>query len=122
MANEEARDVISAVQDDPMFQTNVSNMIRYMRFVGIWYIIFGAIYCLGIITAIIGVPIIIMGVRAREAADAFNRYSESSAFQDLSKAIERQTRFFFIQYVLMIIGLVVIGIYILVFIGSLGSY
>jgi len=88
-----------------------------MRFIGIYNIILGAIYCLGIISAIIGIPIIIMGIRLREAADAFNRYSSSNAFQDLSTAVERQTRSFFILYVLLIIGLVFIGIYILVFIG-----
>ena len=114
MTNEEPKEVTPAVQADPMFQTNMSNMTRYMGFVGIVIIIWGVFNCLGIITAIIGVPLIIMGIRVREAADAFKRYSLSSAFQDLSQAVERLTRFFFIQYVLMIISLVITGLYILI--------
>lgn len=116
MVNDEPRDVTSTGKNDPMFQADVSKMTRYMRFIGICNIIFGAIYCIGIITAIIGVPVIIMGLRLREAADSFNRYTLSNTFQDLSNAVDRQTRFFFIQYVFLIIGLVLIGIYILVFI------
>jgi beta-lactamase regulating signal transducer with metallopeptidase domain len=94
MTNSEMKNMSPAIQNDSNFKTNISDMTRYMRFIGIVTIIGGAIYCLGIITAIIGVPIIIMGIRIREAAESFKRYSLTSEFSDLSHAVERQTRLF----------------------------
>ena len=115
------REVISSEPNDTIFQANVSDMTRYMRFIGVYNIIIGGLYCIGIITAIVGVPIIIMGVRLREAADAFNRYSLSQTFQDLSHAVERQKRSLFILYVLLVIGLIIMAIYIIIMIGVLLS-
>jgi hypothetical protein len=97
----------------PMLHMTISKMNGDMRFVGIFYIIFGAIYCLSIIGALIGVPMIIMGLRIREAADAFGGYQNSFDTNFLERGFERQQRFFFIQKVLMIIGLVFFVLYII---------
>ncbi len=104
------------------FKANIDDMVRYMRFIGVYSIVIGAIYCVGIITAIIGIPVIIMGVRLREAADGFQRFALSNAFEDLSRAVEKQTRSLFITYVLLIIGLVFMVIYFLVLIGVFFSH
>jgi hypothetical protein len=101
--------------------TNIPDMVKYMRLIGLLQMIVGVIYCLTIIGAIIGVPVYIMGKRLRESADAFTNYHSSNSGSDLETAIERQTRSFFIQYVLAIIGLVFMAIYIVVIIGMLAS-
>jgi uncharacterized membrane protein YkgB len=121
MTNGETKNVAAGAQDDQFFKHNVRQMVSYMRFVGIIGIIYGALTCLGIITAIIGIPIIFMGVRMREAAVNFEKYSATGDFGDLANAVERQKRFFFIQFVLTIIGLVLMVIYIIVIIGILAS-
>jgi len=100
---------------------NIPKMAMYMRFIGILQIIGGALYCLTIIGALIGVPVIFMGMRLREAADGFKKYLASDSKQDLELAVEKQKRSFYIQFVLTIIGLVIIGIYIIVLIGLLAS-
>jgi hypothetical protein len=97
----------------PMAQMTINKMTGDMRFVGIFYIILGAIYCLTIIGAIIGIPFIICGLRLRESADAYNGYIGSNDTNMLERAFERQGSFFFIQKVLMIIGLVLMVIYII---------
>lgn len=102
-----------------LLSTNLPNLAKYMRFVGLLEMIGGVLYCLTIIGAIIGIPVYIMGKRLRESADAFTSYNASSSGKDLEVAIERQTRAFFIQYVLAIIGLVIMAIYIVVLIGIL---
>jgi hypothetical protein len=84
-----------------------------MRFVGIFYIIIGALYCISIIGAIVGIPLIICGLRVREAADSFTAYLGSNDSNMLERAFERQGSFFFIQKVLMIIGLVLIVLYVI---------
>ncbi len=100
---------------------SIPDLTKYMRLIGLLQMIGGVIYCLTIIGAIIGVPVYIMGKRLRESADAFTNYNSSNSGRDLETAIERQTRSFFIQYVLAIIGLVFMAIYIVVIIGMLAS-
>jgi len=102
---------------DPMLKSIISKNNSDMRFVGMYYIITGAIACLSIIGAIVGIPIIICGIRLREAADSFEEYMSSSKPASLQRGFERQERFFFIQKVFIIIGIVVFCLYILFFIG-----
>lgn len=90
----------------------VEDMVRHMKFVGLFIIIVGGFYCLSIIGAIVGVPIIFCGMRAREAADAFLRYHQTQDPNALSMAFDLQRRFFFIQKVFIIIGLVFFVLYI----------
>lgn len=97
----------------PIAQMTLNKMTGDMRFVGIFYIIVGALYSLTIVGAIIGVPFIICGLRLRESADAYNGYLGSNDANMLERAFERQGSFFFIQKVLMIIGLVLMVLYII---------
>lgn len=105
----------------PSLETNVPNLAKYMNFIGLLQIIGGALYCLTIIGALIGVPVIYMGIRLREAADGFKKYLASGSKDDLIYTIDKQTRSFFIQFVLAIIGLAFFGIYLIVIIGMLAS-
>jgi hypothetical protein len=108
------------------FQMMVSKMNGDMKFVGMFSIIYGAIVCIGIITALIGVPMIIAGLRLREAANSFTVYLNSNNSIALQQGFERQSRYFFIQKVFIIIGLVVFGLYLLIaliaIIGASSSY
>ncbi|MBE2190290.1 MAG: DUF5362 domain-containing protein [Candidatus Kapabacteria bacterium] len=70
----------------------IKKMNTDMRFVGIFSIIYGALTCIGIVTAIIGIPYIIMGIRLRESADHFARYIELGDEMDLNMALEKQQR------------------------------
>jgi len=100
---------------------NLPNLTKYMSFIGLLSMIGGVLYCLTIIGAIIGVPYFIMGKRLRESADAFNGYSASSSAGDLETAIDKQTRAFFIMYVLAIVSLILLAIYLVVIIGILAA-
>ena len=102
-----------SVTISPMMQMTVSKMSGDMRFVGIFYIIMGALYCLSIIGALVGIPLIICGLRLREAADYFTSYLGSNDSGILERAFERQGSFFFIQKVLLIISLILIVLYVI---------
>jgi len=104
----------------PMLQMTISKMNGDMRFVGIFYIIVGALYCITIIGAIVGIPLIISGLRVREAADSFGTYLNSNDTAFLERGFEKQGSFFFIQKVFMIITLVFIVLYI-IFIIAFGA-
>ncbi len=92
----------------PTLQMTVNKMTGDMQFVGIFYIIGGALECLSIIGAIIGIPLIICGLRIRESADSFKGYLTTSDSSMLERALERQGRYFFIQKVLIIISIAVV--------------
>ncbi len=110
----------STVTPTPMMQMTVSKMSGDMRFVGIFYIIMGALNCLSIVGAIIGIPYIICGLRLRESADAYSSYLASNDSNLLERAFERQGSFFFIQKVLLIIGIVISALAI-IFIIAFGA-
>ena len=116
-------DELSTEQGQTVTQmsTNLPNLTKYMKFVGLLAMIGGVFYCLTIIGAIIGIPYYIMGKRLRESAEAFEGYNASSSANDLMTAIDKQTRAFFILYILAIIGLVILAIYFVVLIVMLAS-
>lgn len=97
----------------PMLRTTISKLSSDMRFVGIFFIIVGALYSITIIGAVLGIPLIISGLRLREASDSFSSYMLSGDNNMLERALERQGRFFFIQKIFIIITLVVMVIYII---------
>ncbi len=97
----------------PMLRTTISKLNSDMRFVGMFYIIIGALYSITIIGAIMGIPLIISGLRLRESSDSFSSYMLSGDNNMLERALERQSRFFFIQKIFIIITLVVMVLYII---------
>lgn len=80
-------------------------MSKDMRFVGLFSIIVGALYCITIFGALIGVPMIFAGLRIRESADAFMGFIHNNDPAALATALERQGRFFFIIKILIIVGI-----------------
>ena len=100
---------------------DVEGMVGDMRFVGIFTLIYGAFTCLGIITAIIGVPVIIMGLRLREAAEQFERYARAGDAQALSAALERQAKYFRIQKIFLLISLAFMALYFIVIFFVIGT-
>jgi hypothetical protein len=102
-----------AVSISPAFQYTVNKMTGDMQFVGVFYIIIGALECLSIIGAIVGIPLIICGLRLRESADSFRGYLMSGDSMMLERALEREGRFFFIQKVLLIITIVFFVLYVI---------
>jgi Family of unknown function (DUF5362) len=97
----------------------VSKMTKDMQFVGIFFIIGGALYCITIVGALLGIPLIISGLRLRESADSFNSYLGSGNDGLLEDALQKQSKFFFIQKVLIIISIVFFVLY-LIFIFTVG--
>lgn len=82
-----------------------------MRFVGMFQIVIGALSCISIIGAVVGVPMLISGLRAREAADAFAGYQRSPDPSLLARAFQGQAGYFKMQkiYAIVTICLVVLG-------------
>ncbi|MFA7227860.1 MAG: DUF5362 domain-containing protein [Melioribacteraceae bacterium] len=96
------------VKQPSMFQFYFDKMIKDMRFVGMFAIIYGAFTCLSIIGAVIGVPVIFIGLRIREAADHFSIFKLSNDAAALRMGFELQGKYFRILKILIIIQIVLI--------------
>ena len=82
-----------------------------MRFVGMFYIIYGVFVSLSIIGAIIGIPCIIMGLRLRDAAKGLDAYQNSQSPKALYFAFDKQRSFFNIQKIIIVIMIVFMILY-----------
>jgi len=100
----------------------VRKMTNDMKFVGLFTIIYGALSCISIIGAIIGVPLIIAGLRLRESADAFVAYLSAKEENTLIKGFDLQGKFFFIHKVIIIITLILFALYIIGMIAFFGFF
>ncbi len=98
------------------FQFMFEKMVKDMRFVGMFTIIYGALNCLTIIGALLGVPTIIIGLRIREAADQFSIFRTTNDANAMRRGFELQGQYFKIIKILIIINLILIIISIVVFI------
>lgn len=105
-----------------VFTIMFTRMTADMKFVGIFTIIYGGLTCLSIIGALIGVPLIIAGLRIREAADEFTVFQSSNDSKALRRALEKQAKYFNILKILIIVALVLTVIYIIVMISMIGTF
>lgn len=104
-----------------MFGIVFAKMTSDMRFVGLFTIIYGGLTCLSIIGAVIGIPLIIAGLRIREAAEEYNLFRTTDDNKALRRAFEKQQKYFNIIKILIIVGLVLFVLYI-VFIVIFGIF
>ena len=93
----------------------ITQMVKNMKFLGGAHVVMGALNCLSIVGAIIGIPMLISGLRLREAADNFDGWLDQEEGA-LLRALEKQGRFFSIQAIILIVGLV-LTVLMLVFVG-----
>ncbi len=88
-----------------------------MGLVGIFLIIFGALSCLSIIGAVIGIPIIIGGIRLRESAEGFKGFATQGSDHMLFKAVEALSKSMNLFKIIAIIYLVIIVLMIIFYIA-----
>ncbi len=112
----------SSISTTSPLQSAAEKMVKDMKFVGIFAIIYGVIACLTIIGAIFGVPYIFIGIRLREAGDHFLQHTKAGNEQDLVAAFQKQGSSFFITKVLIIIGLILFALYIVGMIAVFTMY
>ena len=90
-----------------------TKMTSDMKFVGMFTIFYGVLTSLSIIGAIIGVQLIFAGLRIREAADEFNAFRLTNDNSSLKIGFELQVKYFYIQKIIIIVGLVIFALYII---------
>ncbi len=120
--NLETEDSQKSFAPTTAFQLTFDKMVKDMRFVGIFVIIYGVITCLTIIGALIGVPLIFAGMRMRESADQFSYFRTTNNAAAMRSGFELQSRYFNIFKILIIAGLILTALYIIFIIVFLSSF
>ena len=100
----------------PFTKNIIHKMSGDMKFLGIFTIVIGSISCLTIVGAVIGTPYIVAGMRLKESAEMFRNYLEFNSQEFIEKALEKESRYFFIQKVIAIVTIIIMIIYLAVFI------
>jgi|BarGraIncu00222A_1022003.scaffolds.fasta_scaffold24128_3 hypothetical protein len=111
----------SSLKVPSQFQYLFDKMNSDMKFVGMFTIIYGGLICLSIIGALVGVPLIIAGMRIREAADQFSIFKKTDNTGAMRSGFELQGKYFQILKVLIIVGIVITVIYIIFIIFFLST-
>lgn len=106
----------SSIQPPSQFQIMFNRMTGDMRFVGIFTIIMGALNCLSIFGAIIGIPMIFVGIRMREAADHFDIFRNTNDVKALRMGFEQQGKLMNILKIIVIIEIVLVILVVLLLI------
>ena len=104
------------IRQNPILH-GITLMSKDMRFVGVFTIVYGVLNCLTIIGAIVGVPLIFMGIRLRESADHYDYYNSTGDLLALQNAIDKQYKYFNIQKIIIIVSLIFIVLYIIAIFG-----
>ena len=105
---------------DSFGMITMERLCKWTKFVGIMNISIGAIYCLSIIilsipTVIMGVITIVMGTKLTNASSHLRFAVQHKDRQYFSSAMEELRQYFFINGILLLITLILIGLLILMF-------
>ncbi len=104
----------------------MERLCKWTKFVGIMNIITGVIYCLSIIilsipTVIMGIITIVMGTKLTTASNYLQFAVEHKDGPSFSNAVDQLRQYFFINGILLLITLILIGLILLMF-GLFAGY
>lgn len=82
-----------------------SKLTGWASFIAILTIIGGAITCIGIITAAVGIPMIIAGIKLLNAVDNMKTFSGTKDPQKVAEAFENLNKYFKINGIVFVVVL-----------------
>ncbi|MDF2985582.1 MAG: hypothetical protein K0R50_1092 [Eubacterium sp.] len=99
-------------QNNYMLHSILDSLSGWMKFIGIYTIVIGAITCIGIISAAIGVPMIFSGIALNNASKTLKNYKEFNNQFTLNDFFGFLNKYFKIQGIFVIIGIALSVLYI----------
>ena len=86
-------------------QDSVQKFVTWTRIVGVLYVILGAITCVFIITAAVGIPEIYAGIRMQKAGEAMRKREPGNDAGTLSAIVEHTGQFAKIMGIVAFVGI-----------------
>jgi len=102
-------------QNNFILYSIIDTLSGWMKFIGIYTIVTGAITCIGIITAAIGVPLIFAGIALTKGSKSIKSYKEYNSPYILADLFTSMNKYFKIQGILALVGIVLSIIFIVFF-------
>ncbi|MHB8062960.1 MAG: DUF5362 domain-containing protein [Ruminiclostridium sp.] len=99
-------------QNNFIINSIIDSLSGWMKFVGIYTIVTGAITCIGVITAAIGIPLIFAGIALTKASSSIKTYKQHSSPYVLNEVFTSMNKYFKIQGIIAIVGIAILVIYI----------
>ncbi len=93
-------------QNNYIINSMIDSLSGWMKFMGICTIISGSLTCLGILTAAIGVPLIFAGIALTKGSRNIKTYKQYSNPYNLNEVFTSLNKYFKIQGILTIVGIV----------------
>ncbi|MBN1524060.1 MAG: DUF5362 domain-containing protein [Spirochaetales bacterium] len=94
----------------------ITSLSGWAQFIAVMNIIGGVVVCFGIITAAIGVPIIIAGMRLFNAANDLKQYLVTKNTGMIASAFDKLKSYFLINGVIMIVYFALMILYFIILI------
>ena len=104
---------------DEVFKKKLGFLGTFQQVMGVLAIIYGAFLCIGIFTAIVGVPVILVGIKVFKSGGAYKDALMNSSGEDLKRGLCELSDASKIYLVLLIIGIVVSVILCIIFMGAM---
>ncbi len=104
---------------DEVFKKKLGFLGTFQQVMGVLAIIYGAFLCIGIFTAIVGVPVILVGIKVFKSGGAYKDALMNSSGEDLKRGLCELSDASKIYLVLLIIGIVVSVILCIFFMGAM---
>lgn len=106
-------DANSMSQNYFVLNSMIDSLSGWMKFMGIYTIVIGALSCLGILTAAIGVPLIFAGIALNKGSANLKSYKQYQNPYVLNELFTSLNKYFKIQGILTIVTIVLSIIYII---------
>ncbi|PYG87586.1 hypothetical protein LY28_01955 [Ruminiclostridium sufflavum DSM 19573] len=115
MDNQQDPYSMNGYQQTAFFMNSIIDSLSgWMRFMGICTFICGILSCLGIITAVIGVPLIFAGIALQKSSKSLKAYKQYNNSYMLNEVFISMNKYFKIQGILTIVAVIVLIICIIV--------
>ena len=114
-------DTISTISVDEVFKKKMNFLGLVQQILGVIMVIFGGLYCLTIIGAILGVPFILIGLKMFKSGEAYKKSIITLEGGDIKEGLTLFSDAMKI-YIIMIVVFLAIGIlFLIVFMGTILS-
>ena len=114
-------DTISTISVDEVFKKKMNFLGLVQKILGVIMVIFGGLYCLTIIGAILGVPFILIGLKIFKSGEAYKKSIITLEGGDIKEGLTLFSDAMKIYIIMIVVILVIEILFLIVFMGTILS-
>ena len=114
-------DTISTISVDEVFKKKMNFLGLVQQILGVIMVIFGGLYCLTIIGAILGVPFILIGLKMFKSGEAYKKSMFTLEGGDIKEGLTLFSDAMKIYIIMIVVILVIEILFLIVFMGTILS-